>query len=63
MAVVVCGCVAAAARVGAESTKSMEALAGRANYVPAQRLQGHADPGAEAVAVVLRAMADGAAQG
>jgi hypothetical protein len=30
---------AAAAREGAEATKGMTALAGRANYVPSQRMQ------------------------
>lgn len=35
----------------------MEALAGRANYVPPERLRGHADPGAQAVALVLQALA------
>jgi dihydroxyacetone kinase len=47
---------AAAARAGAEATKTMEAMAGRANYVPASVTQGHADPGAEAVAMAFEAM-------
>jgi dihydroxyacetone kinase len=47
---------AAAARAGAEATKTMEAMAGRANYVPASVTQGHADPGAEAVALAFEAM-------
>ena len=45
-----------AARTGADSTKRMEAMAGRANYVPAEVTQGHPDPGAEAVALVFEAL-------
>ena len=48
---------AAAAEEGAEATKSMEALAGRSSYVPADVLASNADPGAVAVAVLLRAYA------
>jgi len=47
---------AVAARAGAEATKTMEAMAGRANYVPASVTQGHADPGAEAVAMAFEAI-------
>lgn len=47
---------AAAARAGAEATKTMEAMAGRANYVRASVTQGHADPGAEAVAMAFEAL-------
>ena len=45
-----------AARAGAEATKTMEAMAGRANYVPASVTQGHADPCAEAVAMAFEAI-------
>jgi dihydroxyacetone kinase len=49
---------ARAARAGAESTASMtSARAGRSSYVRADALEGVADPGAEAVAVVLEAWA------
>lgn len=48
---------AAAARAGAEATKEMAAQAGRANYVPVERLKGHADPGAEAVGIAFGALA------
>lgn len=42
---------AAAARAGADQTATMlQAKAGRATYVNAQQLDGHTDPGAEAVA-------------
>jgi triose/dihydroxyacetone kinase / FAD-AMP lyase (cyclizing) len=42
---------AAAARTGANLTATMsKALAGRASYISAEQLQGHIDPGAEAVA-------------
>lgn len=47
---------AAAARAGAEATKTMEAMAGRANYVPTSVTQGHADPGAAAVALAFEAI-------
>ena len=48
---------AAAAEKGAEATKSMEALAGRSSYVPVEVLSSNADPGAVAVAILLRASA------
>ena len=45
------GQAARAAREGANRTATMSrAQAGRATYISAERLQGHADPGAEAVA-------------
>lgn len=45
------GEAAAAARAGADLTASMsKAHAGRATYISAEQLQGHVDPGAEAVA-------------
>lgn len=45
------GSAATAARKGAEHTASMlKANAGRASYINAQQLEGHIDPGAEAVA-------------
>jgi dihydroxyacetone kinase len=52
---------AVAARAGAEKTKTMTALAGRANYVPVEKTQGHPDPGAEAIAVAFEALASVAA--
>ena len=49
---------AKAARHGADSTADIvEAKAGRATYVSADKLKGHNDPGAEAVAVLLEALA------
>lgn len=48
---------AAAATAGAEATKNMAAAAGRSSYVPAERLAGHMDPGARAVALWLGAVA------
>jgi triose/dihydroxyacetone kinase / FAD-AMP lyase (cyclizing) len=49
---------AEAARAGAERTKTMvSARAGRASYVSANNLDGIADPGAEAVARLLAALA------
>ena len=48
---------AAAARKGADSTASiLQAKAGRAAYVPAENLDGHNDPGAEAVALVFEGL-------
>ncbi|MFT4117082.1 dihydroxyacetone kinase subunit DhaK [Bradyrhizobium sp.] len=48
---------ARAAREGANLTASMsKARAGRASYISAQQLQGHADPGAEAVARLLESL-------
>lgn len=50
---------AAAARSGADSTAAMSsARAGRSAYVPADHLEGVNDPGAEAVALVLRALSE-----
>ena len=49
---------AQAARKGAESTASiLQAKAGRAAYVPSENLDGHNDPGAEAVALVFECLA------
>lgn len=46
----------AAAEEGAASTSTMEALAGRANYVAADSLNGVPDPGAKAAAFALTAI-------
>ncbi|MBV1836784.1 dihydroxyacetone kinase subunit DhaK [Acetobacter estunensis] len=52
------GDAAVAARKGADATRSMgEARAGRASYVPGERLADVPDPGAEAIARMLEAMA------
>ena len=49
---------AKAARAGADHTKSLlKASAGRAAYVSAPQLQGHTDPGAEAIARVFEYLA------
>ena len=49
---------AAAARAGADATAQMtHAKAGRASYITADKLAGHTDPGAEAVARVLADLA------
>jgi dihydroxyacetone kinase len=48
--------VAAAAEAGAEATKTMGAKAGRSSYLSNDVTEGHADPGAVAMAVALRAM-------
>ncbi|KAK9824231.1 hypothetical protein WJX72_008791 [[Myrmecia] bisecta] len=48
---------ASAAEQGAEATKSMAASAGRSSYVPMAALADTADPGAQAVACWLRAIA------
>lgn len=48
---------ASAANAGAESTKEMLALAGRANYVNAEAYKGVPDPGAMAVAIFFAAAA------
>ncbi len=49
---------AKAARIGANHTKSLlKANAGRAAYVSAPQLQGHTDPGAEAIARVFEYLA------
>ena len=45
-----------AAEEGADATCSMEALAGRANYVAADSLKGVPDPGAKAAAYALKAL-------
>lgn len=51
------GPAAAAARQGAQATAAMtRARSGRASYVSADRLVGHVDPGAEAVARVFEAL-------
>ena len=48
---------AAAARKGANYTAALSlAKAGRAAYVNADKLRGHADPGAEAVARLFEAL-------
>lgn len=48
---------ARAARKGARLTATMsKANAGRAAYIGAEQLQGHADPGAEAVARLLESL-------
>ncbi|CAM9253871.1 unnamed protein product [Scytosiphon promiscuus] len=44
------------AEEGADSTRDMEALAGRANYVAASSLEGVPDPGAKAAAYALKAV-------
>ena len=49
--------VAAAAREGADATKTMTASAGRANWVGKDSYDGVPDPGAAAVALVLEAAA------
>ncbi|TDC68879.1 dihydroxyacetone kinase subunit L [Actinomadura sp. GC306] len=59
------GCVRAAAGAaerGAEATVPMQARKGRASYL-GPRSTGHLDPGAASTALVLRALADVAAQG
>ncbi|MEL6920443.1 MAG: dihydroxyacetone kinase subunit DhaK [Pseudomonadota bacterium] len=49
---------AAAARQGADHTaKIVKAKAGRASYISEEKLAGHNDPGAEAVAVLLERLA------
>lgn len=51
---------ATAARSGADATARMvRARSGRAAYVGAAQLSGHVDPGAEAVARLFQALADG----
>lgn len=55
------GAAAKAARAGADVTATItRAKAGRASYVSADQLQGHNDPGAEAVARLLERLADSA---
>ncbi len=52
------GNAAKAARAGANATADIvNAKAGRATYVSADKLKGHNDPGAEAVAALLEALA------
>jgi dihydroxyacetone kinase len=50
--------IAKSARDGAEATRSMVAKAGRANYVPFQKMEGVPDPGAVAVAIILERIAE-----
>mmetsp|Transcript_22186 Transcript_22186/g.64401 ORF Transcript_22186/g.64401 Transcript_22186/m.64401 type:complete len:565 (-) Transcript_22186:139-1833(-) len=45
-----------AAQTGAESTKAMDALAGRSNYIPKDVLSSVPDPGAMAMAISLNAL-------
>jgi dihydroxyacetone kinase len=50
---------AAAARAGADLTASLSrAQAGRATYISAEQLQGHIDPGAEAVARLFECLCE-----
>lgn len=52
------GSAAAAARAGADLTATLiKANAGRATYINARQLEGHADPGAEAVARLFEHLA------
>jgi len=52
------GEAAAAAREGADRTALItRAKAGRASYIAEQKLRGHADPGAEAVARLFEGLA------
>ena len=46
---------AEAATAGAEATKTMKASAGRASYVPYEKMKDVPDPGAMAVAIWLTA--------
>ena len=51
---------ALAARKGADYTATLTtAKAGRATYLNAEQLKGHVDPGAEAVARLFEALAQG----
>eukprot|EP01032_Pedospumella_encystans_P008873 gene8873-10490_t len=50
--------VAAAAQAGADSTKSMQSLAGRSNYVNQAHMEGTPDPGAVAVAAAFHALSE-----
>lgn len=50
---------ARAARLGAQRTAELAALAGRSAYVPGESLRGVVDPGAEAVARIFEAAARG----
>lgn len=47
--------VAGAAAAGANKTKTLTALAGRSNYIPAEQLAGIPDPGAVAVSIIINA--------
>jgi hypothetical protein len=49
---------AAAAMQGMARTAQMQSLAGRSNYVAAERMRGTPDPGAFAVAAAFAVMAD-----
>ena len=51
---------AAAAKSGADGTKGMKARKGRSSYVPEDVLASVPDPGAQAVAIWLQAIADSA---
>ena len=51
--------VVAAASKGAESTKTMRPLAGRSSYVDQAKTDGTADPGAVAMAIMMKAFSDG----
>lgn len=44
------------AEKGAEATKTMQSLAGRANYVAQEKMQGIPDPGAYAIAAAFDAV-------
>lgn len=48
---------AIAARSGADHTADLQAKAGRAAHVPKEKQQGHADPGAEAIARIFETAA------
>jgi dihydroxyacetone kinase len=53
------GSAAVAARTGADLTATMlKAKAGRAAYINAKQLEGHVDPGAEAVARLFEHLAE-----
>lgn len=54
--------MAEAAMAGADATRTMAAVAGRAAYVPDQQVQGTPDPGAMAVAFALQAAATAASK-
>ena len=47
-----------AAESGAEGTKTMKPLAGRSSYIKQAMTDGTADPGAKAMAIVMRAYLD-----
>ena len=54
--------MAEGATAGADATRTMAAVAGRAAYVPDEQVQGTPDPGAMAVAFVLQAVVAAAAK-